>query len=98
MLRKLLNCHSNNEIVIFDRAGKLGIKEVKVGVVAVFDGHNGAEASDMASKFLLEYFVLHTYFLLDSSYSASSNKGSGRVKLQTGKEVYTMDHKLDIAR
>ncbi|KAK9921679.1 hypothetical protein M0R45_030181 [Rubus argutus] len=78
--------------------GELGIKEVKVGVVAVFDGHNGAEASDMASKFLLEYFVLHTYFLLDSSYSAASNEGSGRVKLQTGKEVYTMDHKLDIAR
>ena len=38
--------------------------------MAVFDGHNGAEASEMASKLLLEYFILHTYFLLDSTYSA----------------------------
>ncbi|XP_016703998.1 putative protein phosphatase 2C 76 [Gossypium hirsutum] len=41
---------------------KIGVKEVSVGVVAVGDGHNGAEASEMASKLLLEYFALHTYF------------------------------------
>ncbi|KAI9115836.1 hypothetical protein K1719_012766 [Acacia pycnantha] len=32
-------------------------------------GHNGAKASEMASKLLVEYFVLHTYFLLDATYS-----------------------------
>ncbi|KAI5414395.1 hypothetical protein KIW84_040047 [Lathyrus oleraceus] len=46
--------------------GTMGIREVVVGIVAVFDGHNGAEASEMASKLLMEYFVLHTYFLLDA--------------------------------
>jgi len=50
----------------------MGIKEVVVGIVAVFDGHNGAEASEMASKLLMEYFVLHTYFLLDAMYSVIS--------------------------
>ncbi|KAK7393502.1 hypothetical protein VNO78_22060 [Psophocarpus tetragonolobus] len=49
-----------------------GIKEVAVGVVAVFDGHNGSEASEMASKLLFEYFVLHTYFLLDAAFSVIS--------------------------
>lgn len=57
-------------------AGATRIKEVVVGIVAVFDGHNGAEASEMASKLLLEYFVLHTYFLLDATYSVMS-KASG---------------------
>uniref|UniRef100_A0A0A0LLR7 PPM-type phosphatase domain-containing protein n=1 Tax=Cucumis sativus TaxID=3659 RepID=A0A0A0LLR7_CUCSA len=48
---------------------KTGLMEVPVGIIAVFDGHNGAEASEMASKILLEYFVVHTYFLLDATYS-----------------------------
>lgn len=75
--------------------------------MAVFDGHNGAEASDMASKLLLEYFVLHTFFLIDASYSAILKKGSG--SLQTSKEHYTLSrrhnwdglldgHELDIGR
>lgn len=45
--------------------------------MAVFDGHNGAEASEMASKLLLEYFVLHTYFLLDSTFLFISKKSLG---------------------
>ncbi|KAG2562914.1 hypothetical protein PVAP13_8KG300100, partial [Panicum virgatum] len=44
---------------------QMRIKEVDVGVVAIFDGHNGAEASEMASKLFLDYFLLHVYFLLD---------------------------------
>lgn len=55
--------------------GMLGVKEVIVSIVAIFDGHNGADASDMASKLLLEYFVLHTYFLLDATFS---KKADGR--------------------
>ncbi|KAM7253902.1 hypothetical protein ACFE04_031584 [Oxalis oulophora] len=49
--------------------GKTGVKKVMTGLIAVFDGHNGAEASEMASKLLLDYFMLHTYFLLDATYS-----------------------------
>lgn len=40
----------------------------------MFDGHNGAEASDMASKLLVDYFFLHTYFLLDVTYSMVLSK------------------------
>lgn len=50
-----------------------------VGIVAVFDGHNGAEASEMASKLLFEYFILHTYFLLDATYAAVLKKSAGRL-------------------
>ncbi|XP_058770917.1 uncharacterized protein LOC131644435 isoform X2 [Vicia villosa] len=57
--------------------GPMGIREVVVGIVAVFDGHNGAEASEMASKLLMEYFVLHTYFLLDAMYSVVSKTSTG---------------------
>lgn len=59
--------------------GKLGLEEVTVGIIAVFDGHNGAEASEMASKLLFEYFLLHTYFLLDSTFSIALKKFSGRL-------------------
>ncbi|XWS46879.1 hypothetical protein CRYUN_Cryun14cG0105600 [Craigia yunnanensis] len=57
----------------------MGVKQVTVGVVAVFDGHNGAEASETASKLLLEYFALHTYFLLDATFSIVLKKQSGRL-------------------
>ncbi|KAH7577592.1 hypothetical protein JRO89_XS01G0271400 [Xanthoceras sorbifolium] len=59
--------------------GSRGLKEIIVGILAVFDGHNGAEASEMASKLLLEYFALHTYFLLDATYSVVLKKSSGRL-------------------
>ncbi|KAJ9566900.1 hypothetical protein OSB04_002866 [Centaurea solstitialis] len=49
--------------------GPNGIRDTSVGIVAVFDGHNGAEASEMASKLLLEYFTLHAFFLLDTTFS-----------------------------
>ncbi|KAL4558741.1 hypothetical protein LXL04_036943 [Taraxacum kok-saghyz] len=54
-----------------------GIRDTSVGIVAVFDGHNGAEASEMASKLLLEYFILHTYFLLDNAFSFLSMTSKG---------------------
>ncbi|CAJ2627806.1 unnamed protein product [Trifolium pratense] len=65
--------------------GSMGIKDVVVGIVAVFDGHNGAEASEMASKLLMEYFVLHTYFLLDATYSFI-------FEASTGTLLYRSDH------
>ncbi|GAB4830420.1 hypothetical protein Ancab_020056 [Ancistrocladus abbreviatus] len=60
-------------------AGATGLTEVMVGIVAVFDGHNGVEASDMASKLLLEYLVLHTYFLLDATISSVLKRSIGRL-------------------
>lgn len=55
------------------------IKELDVGVVAIFDGHNGAEASEMASKLFLDYFLLHVYFLLDGIYSMMFRKSTGKL-------------------
>ena len=33
-----------------------------MGVVGVFDGHGGEEASEMASKLFIDYFLLHSIF------------------------------------
>ncbi|XP_022684859.1 uncharacterized protein LOC101768355 isoform X1 [Setaria italica] len=68
---------------------QMRIKEVDVGVVAIFDGHNGAEASEMASKLFLEYFLLHVYFLLDGIYSMMFRKSTGKL---TYKEVAILNN------
>lgn len=68
---------NSHKFCVDDGAGPSGLTEVIVGIMAVFDGHNGAEASEMASKLLLEYFVLHTYFLLDSTFSFISKRSVG---------------------
>ncbi|KAL5204664.1 hypothetical protein ABZP36_009535 [Zizania latifolia] len=72
---------------------RMRIKEVDVGVIAVFDGHNGAEASEMASKLLLEYFLLHVYFLLDGIYSIMFRKSTGKL---TYKEVTILNNVLNL--
>lgn len=66
--------------------------------MGVFDGHNGAEASEMASKLMLEYFALHTYFLLDATYSVILKKSTGKL-LNKGEnsiifQVLNWDEKL----
>lgn len=69
------------------------IKEVDVGVVAIFDGHNGAEASEMASKLFLDYFLLHVYFLLDGIYSMLFRKSSGKL---TYREVTILNNVFNL--
>ncbi|XP_047315868.1 uncharacterized protein LOC124919630 [Impatiens glandulifera] len=59
--------------------GPAGLSEFMIGILAVFDGHNGVEASEMASRLLLEYFMLHTYFLLDTTFSILSSKSIARL-------------------
>lgn len=65
----------------------MGLKEVMVGLLAVFDGHGGAEASEMASKLLLDYFVLHIYFLLDATYSVVLRNSFGSIAENEGQHV-----------
>ncbi|RXH88412.1 hypothetical protein DVH24_000011 [Malus domestica] len=70
-----------------------GIEEVRVGIVAVFYGHNGSEVGDMDSKLLLEYFDLHMHFLVNSigelrnleSFDVSGNRFFGRIPLSLNK-------------
>ncbi|CAH9051479.1 unnamed protein product [Cuscuta epithymum] len=57
--------------------GQNGITEVTVGIIGVFDGHKGAEASEMTSKLLLEYFTVHMFFLLDTTFSILLRKLRG---------------------
>lgn len=76
-------------------AGQMGVKEVIVGMIAVFDGHNGAEASEMASKLLFEYFFLHIYFLLDGIYSIAFKKSSDRLLYREPHDVIFQGLNLD---
>ncbi|KAF5182009.1 phosphatase 2C [Thalictrum thalictroides] len=57
--------------------GRAGTEEVTAGIVAVFDGHNGAEASEMSAKLLLDYFSLHVHFLRGWMYSLTSENSIG---------------------
>ncbi|KAM7521632.1 hypothetical protein LguiA_011534 [Lonicera macranthoides] len=79
--------------------GPTGITDVSVGIVAVFDGHNGVEASEMASKLLLEYFTLHTHFLLDTTFSILSKKPMRRLPNKGEKDhvsqTLTWDEEVD---
>ncbi|PHU16459.1 hypothetical protein BC332_17664 [Capsicum chinense] len=42
--------------------GEDGLNEASMGVAAVFDGHGGKEASEMASQRILDYLLLHVIF------------------------------------
>ncbi|KAL5863951.1 hypothetical protein ACOSQ3_001465 [Xanthoceras sorbifolium] len=54
-----ISCHLHLKIPLL---GKNQLKEVTVGIIGVFDGHGGKEASEMASNSLLDYFYLHSVF------------------------------------
>ncbi|CAN8253879.1 unnamed protein product [Cochlearia groenlandica] len=75
--------------------GKTATKDVLVGIAAVFDGHNGAEASEMASKLLLDYFALHINFLLDATFSAMTTNFIGRLPAKGEHSVILTDLSLD---
>lgn len=48
-----IGCHTNLKIPLFGR------HDVRMGAVGVFDGHNGISASDVASRFLMQKFMLY---------------------------------------
>ncbi|XP_039114783.1 uncharacterized protein LOC120250083 isoform X4 [Dioscorea cayenensis subsp. rotundata] len=75
--------------------GRLGVEEISVSLVAIFDGHNGEEASDMASKLLLEYFVLHMYFILDLIYSSVMKSSSERLTYSGVQNLIFQELNLD---
>ncbi|KAL8530487.1 hypothetical protein ACS0TY_007506 [Phlomoides rotata] len=39
-----------------------GPKDITVGIAAIFDGHGGDEASEMASTKIINYFLMHVVF------------------------------------
>ncbi|KAL2535690.1 Protein phosphatase 2C family protein [Forsythia ovata] len=63
------------------RAGKNGPEEATVGIAAVFDGHGGREASEMASEKLADYLVLHTMF---NSYNQAVPRNGENNDVDTG--------------
>ncbi|KAH7838354.1 hypothetical protein Vadar_025327 [Vaccinium darrowii] len=54
-----ISCNLDMKIPLL---GENGLEDVRVGVVAVFDGHIGQEASEMASKLVLDYIFAHSMF------------------------------------
>ncbi|XP_075100732.1 putative protein phosphatase 2C 51 isoform X1 [Nicotiana tabacum] len=65
--------------------------EAGVGIAAVFDGHGGKEASEMASQKFLDYFLLHvvfnTYKKLFSHSNEHEEAGHYSLKLKVDEEL-----------
>ncbi|KAJ8532538.1 hypothetical protein K7X08_012461 [Anisodus acutangulus] len=61
-----VTCDLNLKIPLF---GHNGLEEVKVGAVAVFDGHFGSIASEMASHIFLYKFMLKLNNSIEQSYN-----------------------------
>ncbi|KAL3517529.1 hypothetical protein ACH5RR_020118 [Cinchona calisaya] len=53
-----ISCNPAMKIPLLGNEGQ----EITIGVAAVFDGHLGAEASELASKKFLDYFYLNVLF------------------------------------
>lgn len=66
--------------------GKDGPKEVEIGVAAIFDGHGGNEASELASKNLLDYLKLHVAFI-SYQWAFLCNSNSGFVSQKSSKNM-----------
>ncbi|XP_073157348.1 probable protein phosphatase 2C 51 isoform X2 [Henckelia pumila] len=47
----------------FPFSGKDVVEEVTVGVAAIFDGHGGEEASELASRKILDYLFMHVVLI-----------------------------------
>ncbi|KAL9168744.1 hypothetical protein ABFS82_04G034900 [Erythranthe guttata] len=47
----------------FSGDGEGGPEEITIGIAAIFDGHGGEEASEMASRKLSGYFLIHSVFI-----------------------------------
>lgn len=83
-------------------AGKNGLKEVRLGIAAVFDGHGGSEASEMASHLLLNYFHLHyvskMYKLMVQQYKGELTMAESKsLLLQLLKEsLLSTIHDIDV--
>ncbi|KAF5789022.1 putative protein-serine/threonine phosphatase [Helianthus annuus] len=89
---KIQGRNARNYFCLLKSFGANGIRDTSVAIVAVFDGHNGAEASEMASKMLLEYFTLHTSFLLDTTFSFLSNISKGMLPNKGGLMPIYINH------
>lgn len=83
-------------------AGKNDLKEVRLGIAAVFDGHGGSEASEMASHLLLNYFHLHyvskMYKLMVQQYKGELTMAESKsLLLQVLKELLLSTiHDIDV--
>lgn len=71
-------------------AGKREPREMRVGVVGVFDGHGGEEASDMASKLFMDYFLLHTIFNIYKKMIAFNKEQDTDLQSKEGDESLQM--------
>ncbi|KAF5735617.1 hypothetical protein HS088_TW15G01126 [Tripterygium wilfordii] len=60
---------------------KNGLNQVKtVGIAAIFDGHLGSEASEMASSLLIDFFRLHAHFIHTDNFGVNKHLASSDQK------------------
>ncbi|CBI25040.3 probable protein phosphatase 2C 51 isoform X1 [Vitis vinifera] len=84
-----ISCDLDMKIPLLDE-GKREPREMRVGVVGVFDGHGGEEASDMASKLFMDYFLLHTIFNIYKKMIAFNKEQDTDLQSKEGDESLQM--------
>lgn len=62
-----VTCNLNIRIPLFGKDAK---NEAKIDLLAVFDGHGGTQASEMAKQYLLDYFLVQ---VIAGSFKKASN-------------------------
>lgn len=83
-------------------AGENRLKQVRLGIAAVLDGHGGEEASEMGSNLLTDYFHLHYVFKMYKLMGQFNATDSDSLQLEVIKEallstIYDIDAKYSQA-
>ncbi|KAI3449682.1 hypothetical protein Pfo_006347 [Paulownia fortunei] len=73
-------------------SGEGGPEEITVGIAAIFDGHGGEEASEMASTKLSNYFFMHVVF---TAYNRALPSNKENHELHTIKSSQTSPPVID---
>ncbi|KAF5735618.1 RecName: Full Probable protein phosphatase 2C 51 Short [Tripterygium wilfordii] len=76
-------------------------QDMTVGIAAIFDGHGGSEASEMASRLFIDFFRLHTHFIREEivdkfgySHSSDQKPALDILKEALVRTIHDIDYKV----
>lgn len=105
--KRTTNCHFISSNGFHDRLvlcnvdmtiplpGKYGTEEISAKVAAVFDSYAGVEASEIASNFLSDYFLLHSVFTSISENLVSA-EGYNMMKEEPNEDARREQHDVHL--
>ncbi|KAL3849899.1 hypothetical protein ACJIZ3_011781 [Penstemon smallii] len=79
-------------------SGEDGAEEITIGIAAIFDGHGGDEASEMASRKLLDYFYMHFMSYAYERASPSNKENDQAQTVNSSQRKLPMIDRLSLLR